>query len=157
MYASRDLLGGPGAALGVMLRAPRLSRLARGRPRQLAAPGLAGSRFDSRRPLATLPLLGAALFLRRARTQRAAASVAEAPAGEWAFRASVLGCEGALSGHVYLDETGRAAYLADGVQIVGRGVGHWATNGEMVALELDVYQYAAAAAVIPEKPHRFRG
>eukprot|EP00913_Durusdinium_trenchii_P032253 g30198.t1 len=81
----------------------------------------------------------------------------QAPAGEWAFRASVLGCEGALSGHVYLDPNGRAAYLADGVQIVGRGVGHWATNGEMVAMELDVYQYAAAAAMIPEKPHRFRG
>ena len=43
------------------------------------------------------------------------------------------------------------------MQIVGRGVGHWATNGDMVAVELDVYQYAAAAAVIPEKPHRFRG
>lgn len=27
----------------------------------------------------------------------------------------------------------------------------------MVAVELDVYQYAAAAALIPEKPHRFRG
>lgn len=84
-------------------------------------------------------------------------STKEAPAGEWAFRASVLGCEGALSGHVYLDPSGRLAYLADGVQIVGRGVGHWATNGEIVAVEMDVYQYAAAAAQIPEKPHRFRG
>jgi len=106
--------------------------------------------------------LSTAVLRRRGRCRREVASFAtatavEAPAGEWAFRASVLGCEGALSGHVYLDPNGRAAYLADGVQIVGRGVGHWATNGEMVALELDVYQYAAAAALIPEIPHRFRG
>eukprot|EP00435_Cladocopium_sp_Y103_P043398 s1188_g12.t1 len=106
--------------------------------------------------------LSTAVVRRRGRCRREVASFAtatavEAPAGEWAFRASVLGCEGALSGHVYLDPNGRAAYLADGVQIVGRGVGHWATNGEMVALELDVYQYAAAAALIPETPHRFRG
>lgn len=109
------------------------------------------------------PLAGAAACHRRrsrlATSVRLASTMTEAPppAGEWAFRASVLGNEGALSGHVYLDPNGRAAYLADGVQIVGRGVGHWATNGEMVAVELDVYQYAAAAAVIPEKPHRFRG
>lgn len=79
------------------------------------------------------------------------------PSGELAFRASVLGCEGALSGHVFLDPSGRAAYLADGAQIVGRGVGHWARTGNSMAVELDVYQYAAAAANIPEKPHRFRG
>lgn len=79
------------------------------------------------------------------------------PTGELAFRASVLGNEGALSGHVYLDPNGRAAYLADGVQIVGRGVGHWAASGNAVAVELDVFQYAVASAVIPEKPHRFRG
>lgn len=79
------------------------------------------------------------------------------PSGEWAMRASVLGNEGALSGHVFLDPKGRAAYMADGVQIVGRGVGHWAMHGDTVAVELDVYQYAAAAADIPAKPHRFRG
>eukprot|EP00434_Breviolum_minutum_P014828 symbB.v1.2.013075.t1/scaffold918.1/size152295/6 len=116
------------------------------------------SHFGARAFCSTL-LSAAILRPRRSRCRRfaAVAEAVEAPAGEWAFRASVLGCEGALSGHVYLDPNGRAAYLADGVQIVGRGVGHWATNGEMVALELDVYQYAAAAALIPETPHRFRG
>lgn len=91
------------------------------------------------------------------RQLRAQSTLRAAPSGEWAFRASVLGNEGALSGHVFLDPKGRAAYVADGVQIVGRGVGHWASCGSTVAVELDVYQYAAAAAQIPDKPHRFRG
>jgi len=90
-------------------------------------------------------------------TTRAVSSVAS-PDGEWAFRASVLGCEGALSGHVFLDPSGRAAYVADGAQVVGRGIGHWTSgSGGVLGLELDVYQYAAAAVDIPEKPHRFRG
>lgn len=90
-------------------------------------------------------------------TTVAAQSDVTLPNGEMAFRASVLGCDGALSGHVYLDRGGRAAYIADGVQIVGRGVGHWLVDGKLAAVELDVYQYAAAAANIPDKPHRFRG
>lgn len=79
--------------------------------------------------------------------------------GEWAFRASVLGNDSALSGYIYLDPNGRAAYIADGVQIVGRGVGHWVKDsyGQAAAVELDIFQYAAASAVIPEKPHRFLG
>lgn len=79
--------------------------------------------------------------------------------GEWAFRASVLGCDGALSGHLFLSPEGKAAYLADGVQLVGRGFGHWVADvtGRHAAVELEVYQYAAAAAEIPERPHRFRG
>lgn len=79
--------------------------------------------------------------------------------GEWAFKASVLGCDDALSGHLFLDPEGRAAYLADGVKLVGRGTGHWflAEDGRGAALELDVFQYAAASATIPDKPHRFRG
>lgn len=81
------------------------------------------------------------------------------PTGEWAFRASVLGNEGALAGHIFLDPSGRAAYIADGVQVVGRGVGHWVVDSDArtAAVELDIFQYAAAAAAIPEKPHRFRG
>jgi len=79
------------------------------------------------------------------------------PAGEWAFRSSVLGNDGALSGHVFLGDGGQAAYLADGVQVVGRGVGRWVQVGRAAAVELDVFQYAAAAAAIPDKPHRFRG
>jgi len=87
-------------------------------------------------------------------------TVTEAPPfeGEWAFRASVLGCAGALSGHIFLDPSGRAVYVGDGVQAIGRGVGNWVVDPfGAAAIELDVYQYAAAAAVIPEKPHRFRG
>eukprot|EP00929_Paragymnodinium_shiwhaense_P000711 TRINITY_DN100949_c0_g1_i1.p1 TRINITY_DN100949_c0_g1~~TRINITY_DN100949_c0_g1_i1.p1 ORF type:complete len:571 (-),score=99.35 TRINITY_DN100949_c0_g1_i1:69-1739(-) len=77
--------------------------------------------------------------------------------GEWAFRASVLGNLGALSGHVYLDPSGKAAYVSDGVQIVGRGTGRWVTSGNAAAVELDIYQYGAAATNIPEHPHRFIG
>lgn len=81
------------------------------------------------------------------------------PTGELAFRASVLGGEGALSGHVFLDPGGRAAYIADGHAVVGRGVGRWIVEpiANVAALELDVYQYAVAAAAIPKEPHRFRG
>lgn len=85
-----------------------------------------------------------------------ATAVAPPLAGEWAFRASVLGNAGALSGHLYLDPSGRAAYVSDGVQVVGRGVGRWVSDGSAAAVELDVFQYAAAAANIPEHPHRFR-
>eukprot|EP00929_Paragymnodinium_shiwhaense_P097944 TRINITY_DN59506_c0_g1_i1.p1 TRINITY_DN59506_c0_g1~~TRINITY_DN59506_c0_g1_i1.p1 ORF type:complete len:548 (+),score=66.14 TRINITY_DN59506_c0_g1_i1:41-1684(+) len=77
-------------------------------------------------------------------------------AGEWALRASVLGNPGAVSGHLYLDPSGQAAYVSDGVQVVGRGVGRWLTCGGGAAVELDLFQYAAAAANIPEVPHRFR-
>jgi len=91
--------------------------------------------------------------------QQGAASTSTAVAGEWAFMASVLGCERALSGHIFLDPNGQAAYVADGEQVVGRGVGRWVgdASGEAVAFELDVYQYAAATASVPEFPHRFRG
>lgn len=82
---------------------------------------------------------------------------APSPAGEWSLRVSLMGCDGALSGHLFLDEQGRAAYIADGEQIVGRGVGHWTQVGNAAALEMDVYQYAAAAVDVPERPHRFRG
>jgi len=81
------------------------------------------------------------------------------PVGEWAFMASVLGCQRALSGHIFLDPNGKAAYVADGELVVGRGVGRWVLDEERHAcgFELDVYQYAAATASVPEKPHRFRG
>mmetsp|Transcript_118835 Transcript_118835/g.371542 ORF Transcript_118835/g.371542 Transcript_118835/m.371542 type:complete len:404 (+) Transcript_118835:170-1381(+) len=81
------------------------------------------------------------------------------PTGEWAFRASVLGNEGALSGHVFLDPAGRAAYIADGEGLVGRGVGRWIhdLSASAAALELEVYQYSASAANVPKEPHRFRG
>jgi len=83
----------------------------------------------------------------------------ETPVGEWSFMASVLGCDRALSGHIYLDPNGKAAYVADGELVVGRGVGRWVLDEERHAagFELDVYQYAAATACVPEKPHRFRG
>mmetsp|Transcript_126138 Transcript_126138/g.315260 ORF Transcript_126138/g.315260 Transcript_126138/m.315260 type:complete len:516 (-) Transcript_126138:77-1624(-) len=85
------------------------------------------------------------------------ASSAASPSGEWAFRASVLGNDGALSGHLFLDESGRAAYIADGVQIVGRGVGRWLVAGGAAGVELEVFQYAAASVNLPDRPHRFRG
>jgi len=62
-----------------------------------------------------------------------------------------------MSGFLFLDETGRAAYLADGVQVVGRGVGHWIQIGSTTAVELQVYQYGAAETTVPEGPHTFRG
>eukprot|EP00747_Dinoflagellata_sp_TGD_P190706 gnl/TRDRNA2_/TRDRNA2_52907_c0_seq1.p1 gnl/TRDRNA2_/TRDRNA2_52907_c0~~gnl/TRDRNA2_/TRDRNA2_52907_c0_seq1.p1 ORF type:complete len:467 (-),score=61.11 gnl/TRDRNA2_/TRDRNA2_52907_c0_seq1:83-1483(-) len=79
--------------------------------------------------------------------------------GEWSFRASVLGCDGAFSGYLYLEANGRAAYVADGQQVVGRGVGRWVLDpaGGAVGIELSVYQYAAATTEVPEYPHRFRG
>eukprot|EP00927_Polykrikos_kofoidii_P075017 TRINITY_DN71076_c0_g1_i1.p1 TRINITY_DN71076_c0_g1~~TRINITY_DN71076_c0_g1_i1.p1 ORF type:complete len:484 (-),score=69.49 TRINITY_DN71076_c0_g1_i1:67-1494(-) len=91
-----------------------------------------------------------------ARSSSSTSKIAPPVDGEWAFHASVYGNLGVLSGHLYLDPSGRAAYVADGVDVVGRGVGRWVTDGCAAALELDVYQYAVAAADIPEHPHRFR-
>jgi len=94
-------------------------------------------------------------------TQEALRTAAEPEppfSGEWAFRASVLGNLGALSGHLYLDPSGRAAYVSDGVQAVGRGTGRWVICGRgAAAVELDIYQYGAAATNIPEHPHHFVG
>lgn len=72
------------------------------------------------------------------------------------MRASVLGHERALSGHMYLGEDGRVAYLADGEQVVGRGVGHWVRSSGVTGIDLQVYQYGAAEVNVPERPHRFK-
>lgn len=145
-----------GASAGAALRLPRRSGLR----------SLGGCLRDAANMPPAAFVLGhgtpTACGQRSAGSPRHAASgstslTTQVPAGEWAFRASVLGCDGALSGHIFLDERGRAAYIADGVQIVGRGIGHWLEAGGAAAVELDVFQYAAAAVNVPEKPHRFRG
>lgn len=88
-----------------------------------------------------------------------AAGLASGLSGEWAFMAGVMNQDCALYGHIFLHPSGRAAYMGDGVQNVGRGVGNWVVDAESntVALELHIFQYAAAAVEIPDKAQVFYG
>lgn len=68
------------------------------------------------------------------------------------------GMDAAFSGHLSLHGNGQAAYLADGIQVVGRGRGCWTQEPSgKGGIELEIFQYPAASAEIPEQPLRFRG
>lgn len=78
--------------------------------------------------------------------------------GEWTFKASIMHCTEALNGRIAFVENGEIVYLANGIDLVGRGVGRWVTEGPAIAFELDVFQYVPTSTDhVPCEAHKFRG
>lgn len=75
----------------------------------------------------------------------------------WSMKASVLWCEAAFVGNLYLHKNGSAIYIADGQEVAGRGIGQWVADHEngVGALEMQTFQYAISQKEVPEKPNRF--
>lgn len=79
-------------------------------------------------------------------------------AGEWLINASILNCHNAVSGRVVFTDCGEIVYLAEGGDLIGRGVGHWVSEGPVVGFQVDIFQYAGTSAKhVHTDPHQFRG
>lgn len=76
-------------------------------------------------------------------------------AGSWALSASILQADNALIGQVVMTEGGDVVYLARGPELIGRGVGHWASAGSLAGFELNIFQYVNTATEC--EPLNFRG
>lgn len=78
--------------------------------------------------------------------------------GEWTFKASIMHCTDALNGRIAFAENGEIVYLANGKDLVGRGIGRWVMEGPAIAFELDVFQYVPTSTDhVPPEAHKFRG
>lgn len=85
-------------------------------------------------------------------------SVATKSAGEWLFRCSIMQCEDAIMGRVHFTEAGELVYLTTQDELLGRGVGHWTWEGDVIGFQLDIFQYEVTSTKhVQAEPHRFRG
>jgi len=79
-------------------------------------------------------------------------------AGEWFISASILQCDDAFCGRLHLGESGDLVFLSAGGDLVGRGFGHWVSEGAVAGFQLEVFQYTATSTThVHSEPHRFRG
>ncbi|CAJ1331430.1 unnamed protein product [Effrenium voratum] len=63
----------------------------------------------------------------------------------------------AVIGKVHFTEDGELVYLTTSGELLGRGLGRWASEGPVLGFELDIFQYEATSRKhVQTEPHRFR-